>query len=438
MWFFNAATGLIAGENGLLKKTTDSGKTWTDLRFNSNYYDDLYKIKFIDDKTGYITAESGNIYKTIDGGNTWKKHSSPIRYGFPVIEYGTDSTVYIAGTYGSILRSSVVEFRIDSSQVFNVTNCKVSFSTVVTSMLTTADSIWFQYGIGNFDQQVITNPSSINNERKKLTITLENLLPSTNYKWRVKVLHNGQYVYSETLNATTAGKPQAPTIFVTGDSTICAGDSVTLTSAVDNGLQWHRNGAILPGATSRTLIAKQSGRYQLVRTFGCFTSDTSSVLVTVNPAPLQPTITAASGTLTSSADAGNQWYLNGVAIAGATGKTYSPTTSGDYTVRVTLANCQSPLSAAFTFNITAINSPELDRQILIGPNPAKGELNIKYTGNAPSLQVTITDLWGRQVYRRNFISSLKVETHGFTSKIYVVEIQNLKTKERTQRLVMKE
>lgn len=45
--------------------------------------------------------------------------------------------------------------------------------------------------------------------------------------------------------------------------------------------------------------------------------------------------------LTSSASSGNQWYLGGSLISGATGSTYTVTTAGNYTVVVTSNGCSS-------------------------------------------------------------------------------------------------
>jgi hypothetical protein len=51
------------------------------------------------------------------------------------------------------------------------------------------------------------------------------------------------------------------------------------------------------------------------------------------------TCSTSSITLTSSLASGNQWFLNGVAIAGATSQTYIATLSGTYTIKVTTDTC---------------------------------------------------------------------------------------------------
>lgn len=63
--------------------------------------------------------------------------------------------------------------------------------------------------------------------------------------------------------------------------------------------------------------------------------------------PRKPTITVDGTTLTSSSNRGNQWYRNGVAIEGATGKEFSFSQGGRYTVAVSIDECTSHQSEAY-------------------------------------------------------------------------------------------
>src|SRR4051795_4155501 len=58
--------------------------------------------------------------------------------------------------------------------------------------------------------------------------------------------------------------------------------------------------------------------------------------------------------LTSSSASGNQWFLNGNVIGGATNNTYSATTTGNYTVTVTASGCSSAASAATSVTVNPI------------------------------------------------------------------------------------
>src|SRR5205085_2875556 len=57
---------------------------------------------------------------------------------------------------------------------------------------------------------------------------------------------------------------------------------------------------------------------------------------------------------TSSSASGNQWYLNGNPIGGATNQTYVATAQGSYTVTATANGCTSVPSAPTTVTVTTI------------------------------------------------------------------------------------
>ena len=78
----------------------------------------------------------------------------------------------------------------------------------------------------------------------------------------------------------------------------------------------------------------------------CGNGASSNLSVTVNPIPPAPVITASGYVLTSNAAAGNQWYHDGTAVAGATDQTYTvpASASGWYWTIVTLNACSSDTS----------------------------------------------------------------------------------------------
>ncbi|GGC29788.1 T9SS type A sorting domain-containing protein [Belliella aquatica] len=98
-------------------------------------------------------------------------------------------------------------------------------------------------------------------------------------------------------------------------------------------------------------------------------------------------------TLTSSSETGNQWFLNGSAIEGATNQTLVVSTFGIYTVQVTLGECVSE----FADNISlVVNSAEIGdtKGIKVYPNPVENTLQISgLSSDVRSLQ--LYDLSGR-------------------------------------------
>ncbi|MEO6325983.1 MAG: hypothetical protein ABIT01_03835, partial [Thermoanaerobaculia bacterium] len=158
--------------------------------------------------------------------------------------------------------------------------------------------------------------------------------------------------------------PATPTITAGGPTTFCTGGSVTLTSSSATGNQWLLAGSPIAGATNTTYVATGAGSYTLtVTTGGCTSAASAATVVTVNPIPATPTITAGgpttfctggSVTLTSSSATGNQWLLAGSPIAGATNNTYVATGAGSYTLTVTTGGCTSAASAATVVTVNPI------------------------------------------------------------------------------------
>jgi hypothetical protein len=171
-------------------------------------------------------------------------------------------------------------------------------------------------------------------------------------------MSGGSCSFTVTVNYT-----QVPTITPGGPTTFCAGGSVTLTSNSASGNQWNLNGSPIGGQTNQTLNVTASGSYTVTVTIGACSSTSAPTTVTVNPTPPTPTITpggpttfcaGGSVTLTSSSASGNQWYLNGNPIGGATNSTYVATASGNYTVIVTASGCPSAPSAPTTVTVNPI------------------------------------------------------------------------------------
>jgi hypothetical protein len=233
--------------------------------------------------------------------------------------------------------------------------------------------------------------------------------------------------------------PSAPTIIASGNTTFCEGGNVTLTSTAPSGNQWYKDGVAITGATNATYIATAGGSYVAKTTINECTSNASlAVAVTANTIPPQPVITQSGNILQSSAPSGNQWFLNGVPISGATGSTYTASAAGLYSVQVTVSGCISPMSAAFSYSVTSVNSPVLDSKIKIAPNPVRGKLSINYNGNPARFTLTLISSNGTILSQKSFTTSYELDMGKYSSGVYIVRIVNDKNGESTQRLIVKQ
>ena len=171
----------------------------------------------------------------------------------------------------------------------------------------------------------------------------------------------------------------APTITTQPASlTVTAGATATFTVAASGNpsptYQWKKGGVNIAGATSTTYsiastVAGDAGSYTVVATNSQGSATSAAATLTVNPAPVAPTITTQPSNLTVTAGAAAsftvaasgtptptyQWKKGGVNIIGATSATYSiaSTVAGDagsYTA-VATNSAGSVTSAAATLTV---------------------------------------------------------------------------------------
>ncbi len=77
VWFTDANTGFICGSSGTLLHTTDGGNTWQVITITAvGSSTSFNNITFVSAKVGYLTSTAGDILQTTDGGNTWARIST--------------------------------------------------------------------------------------------------------------------------------------------------------------------------------------------------------------------------------------------------------------------------------------------------------------------------------------------------------------------------
>ncbi|HSU28928.1 MAG TPA: M12 family metallo-peptidase [Chitinophagaceae bacterium] len=151
-----------------------------------------------------------------------------------------------------------------------------------------------------------------------------------------------------------------------GATLICVGSTTALNANTGSGYTyiWYKDGVVIDNALNPSYNADVTGAYTVkVTSAGC-SATSSPVAITVNPAPqaaIQVSGTAsfcAGGSVNLQATAGSgytyQWYNNGAVLNGANQQNYAATTSGDYTVIVTLGACSSLSGSTL---VTVLASP---------------------------------------------------------------------------------
>ena len=152
--------------------------------------------------------------------------------------------------------------------------------------------------------------------------------------------------------------------------------------------------------------------------------------LTVSPLPAVPTITQSGNTLTSSAAAQYQWYLNGNLLVGETNQTLVITTNGSYTVEVTDGSSCSNTSAPFNAIFNSISHIAEARLVNIYPNPTTDVLNLQFSNltNSEALSLRIFNDVGQQIEEKTIIIkstsfSLIQSFKDFGAGVYLLQLQ---------------
>jgi PKD repeat protein len=194
-----------------------------------------------------------------------------------------------------------------------------------------------------------------------------------------------------------------PTVSLVSNSPVCEGENLTINGTVSSGASFAMSGPNgFSSTTANTIInavsTSASGTYSVsVQSNGC--SSTSTIDAVVLPAPSTPTIAQNGHVMVSSSSTGNQWYMNGNIITGATSQSYTALVNGAYTVVVTQGNCSSTVSNSAIVNDMGISTNELNsNEIKLYPNPNTGTFNLEV--NLPSndeINYIIYDIVGKIV-----------------------------------------
>lgn len=205
------------------------------------------------------------------------------------------------------------------------------------------------------------------------------------------------------------------------DTTVCEGTMLTLTAGnPDAGVITWTN-----GITDATPFSAGAGTitYTATSTLGaCSSSD--NVVITGNAAPtanavlthdngtsngaIDVTVTGGTGSLTIS------WAPNG-----ETTEDLTNLAAGVYTVTITDSiGCQSVTD--FTILSTVGIDANLNEELLIFPNPTRGDVNITLSGE---YQLTILDARGRLILQKTENDNSTIDISEFESGVYFIRVQ---------------
>ncbi|MCD6066031.1 MAG: Thermitase [Bacteroidetes bacterium] len=268
---------------------------------------------------------------------------------------------------------------------------------------------------------------------------------------------SGTYTLTVTNNGCSASSTTSVTVnfrpvaTVTGSSSFCANDSLTLSASTSTGggpntitgYQWQLGGAPISGAASVTYNATQAGVYSVIVTNSANCSTTSgNKTLTVNALPnvaasSSPGDTICSGdavTLTATGAPALVWD-NGV----TNGVAFTPAGTATYIVEGTDANnCTNSDSITVVVN-GCVGLKGIDQQegISVYPNPSNGNFEIHITGPSGIISLKIVNSIGQVIYQQNLNGSEnRVAVKGFSSGIYFVVLQETNGTNMTKKIIV--
>ncbi len=103
LWFADAETGYVTSDSGFIMKTTDGGETWMELQ--SGTTEEINDIFFINSSTGFIAGMNGQLRRTTDGGVTWERAFIDIYSDVYSVHFVNENVGYAAASMGTVYKT---------------------------------------------------------------------------------------------------------------------------------------------------------------------------------------------------------------------------------------------------------------------------------------------------------------------------------------------
>ncbi|HNJ10763.1 MAG TPA: M43 family zinc metalloprotease [Chitinophagales bacterium] len=349
----------------------------------------------------------------ISGGNPFTSNNSNLS-----VQYGSSGNYNIQLTVFKNNSSSTITktIKVNSKPTVSISpaNTTICVGQSVTLIASGASS--YAWSTGQSGNTIVVNPS-VNSTYKVLGIANNCTSDSA----------------IAIVNITTTN----PTVSITKSpnvSTICEGDSVTLTASGANNYTWST------GANTAVIKVKPTVNTNYIVTgslTGCSSlSGQANTSINVNPKPTIGEITRGGWDTIYVSPANGvsyQWYFNNntTAIATTSVPYYFATQEGNYKVQVSdNKGCKSDKSLDFGFVLSAIKNNATSIKLNIYPNPNQGTFKIELSANKHSIyQVKLHTITGSEVWSDKFevfkgLNSKSVEIKNLSKGIYLLNLNN--------------
>ncbi len=232
---------------------------------------------------------------------------------------------------------------------------------------------------------------------------------------------------------TVCDAPATPSI-VASSTDICRGDSVMLTisGTLNDASDWEWyegscGGTVIGNGDTIWVTPTDTTTYYVRGMGNCVVSGPcAAVDINVTFVPV-PTFGADGDTLVSSASEGNQWYLDGEPILGATDQKYGVNQSGDYSVKVTVGPCSAQSDSEHIIP-TGVGYTEYSSEIKVFPIPFDQFVRINIDENPQELKnwsLVLTDQVGRTVYSQSgLLVKNQIDLASLAPGMYLLQLKS--------------
>lgn len=256
--------------------------------------------------------------------------------------------------------------------------------------------------------------------------------------------NNGCQAISNSIEVSVSDSP-APTVAIDGSTTICDGESVTLTASNSETYQWSLNNAILLDANSQTLDAVASGAYSVsvTNTNQCDgTGSSGFVFVQVNPSPAaafeyEAEFGSANYTFnnTSTNSTSYHWNFGDGTTSNEVNPDHTFNIGGSHTITLTATN--GNCIDVYALELTGVGVGEIvgQHEISLFPNPTKEDATLQMTFvNAADAQLMVYDLTGKVLFQHSIrngfgVVQVAIPSSTFEAGIYILQIQSEREKQ---------
>jgi photosystem II stability/assembly factor-like uncharacterized protein len=412
-----------------LYKSTNGGTNWTKLTdLSQGAYLRKIAIAPSDNRYIYIGYNTTMFYST-NGGQTWTEQSGVNGFIQDIKVHPDDpKRVFVAfgGFSGSL---KLTEF--NNGTIINRTGSGLPNvpANAVAYQKGVLNRLYLGTDVGVFFQDEGTDVWEPYGHNVPTTVVSGMELLTTTNKLRISTYGRGLWEVD-----AIQCLARTPNVRVEGPSTVCQGDTITLVADAGYDRYIWSNGQT--GQQLKVVNFTQTGSYtvSVVDGNGCrATSAPTSIII--NRAPARPNISLrGADTLRSSAIGGItkfQWYLNGVAIPGATDREYVALIGGIYTVMAISDEGCSTLSSEYELDLHP-NSVDADDEIhglTFHPNPTEDMVSVHLPEGANG-ELQVIDMTGAVVHSVAIpqgASALNVNVSALAAGVYLVRVETTRS-----------